>query len=118
MAPSAGVRAFFPLSCDGAKEHANSLERVSLPREGPAPQGGEELEARQGLASLCKPCLTLTTTSLSSRCKPLFQKLMEKTGVLVLFLFGASPGPRPIPGGRVPSSRPFCGGKDWGSGTD
>nr|KAF6472666.1 Sad1 and UNC84 domain containing 5 [Molossus molossus] len=32
------------------------------------------------------------------RCKLLFQKLMEKTGVLVLFLFGASPGPCPIPG--------------------
>lgn len=63
----------------------------------------------QDLLVCAKPCFILTAVSLSSRCKLLFQKLMEKTGVLVLCAFGMSPGHCPIPGGDIPELLPNLG---------
>lgn len=65
----------------------------------------------QDLLAYAKPHFTLTSASLSSRCRLLFQKLMEKTGVLILCAFGKSPGPCPIPGGGIPALLPNLGRK-------
>lgn len=83
------------------------LARCHCPERDMSFRVGERRGPGQDLPACTKPCLAWTTASLSSRCKLLFQKLMEKTGVLVLCVFGASPGPCPIPGGGTPGLSPI-----------